>query len=144
VGPVIGIASRIGKGPTMLFSSRKQVYLVEDDLDLARSMVRFLLLHELQVKHFSDGNSFLAESESLSHACVVLDFDLPDMNGCQVIRELQRRSISWPIIMITGHAGERIGAKALELGASGHLEKPFSPALLLAAIDEGFARVGSP
>jgi FixJ family two-component response regulator len=70
-------------------------------------------------------------------ACVVLDIQLPDLNGLELARELDA---ALPIIFITGHGDIAMGVGAMKAGATDFLPKPVSDTDLLRAIEQALAR----
>ncbi len=66
---------------------------------------------------------------------------MPEMDGLQVQRALQERGIGYPVIVMTGHGDVGVAVTAMKAGAVDFIEKPFEKAVLLGAIDEGFARI---
>src|SRR5512141_526226 len=97
--------------------------LIEDDADLAY-VVRLNLEREgHSVAHFDNGQEGLAAVQQGAFDFVVLDLNLPDLDGLTICRELRRdpatRSI--PILMLTARTSERDRITGLELGADDYL-----------------------
>lgn len=66
---------------------------------------------------------------------------MPVIGGLEVQQELKDRNIRLPVVVMTGHADVGVAVRAMKVGAVDFIEKPFESALLLEAIDEGFARI---
>lgn len=100
--------------------------LVEDDLDLGRSLQQALA----GAGHTSVWLRTLAEAEALAdvepHACVLLDLNLPDGHGLDLLRRWRKRGLSVPLIVIT--ASDSLGDRLLGLdeGADDFIVKPFA------------------
>jgi DNA-binding response OmpR family regulator len=113
-----------------------RVALIEDDADLSFT-TRLNLEHEgYAVETFSNGRDGLEGVQRGGFDFLVLDLNLPDLDGFTICRELRRNSAtsSLPILMLTARAGEQDRITGLELGADDYLVKPFSVRELLARI----------
>lgn len=105
------------------------VYLVEDDPDIAGLMRRHLeRAGALRALAFPTGSEFLAACETKLPDLVVLDLNLPDVDGLALCRELRgwEATRTVPILMVTARAGESDRVTGLDLGADDYLTKPFS------------------
>ncbi|MGH7836599.1 MAG: response regulator transcription factor [Candidatus Binataceae bacterium] len=91
---------------------------------------------------FVDAESFLASARLPDFACLILDLQMPGMNGLGLQRQLSRASRAIPIIFVTGHPDEETRKQALSAGAVGYLSKPFSEAELLGAVQSTLAGRG--
>jgi two-component system response regulator FixJ len=87
---------------------------------------------------FAGGREFLAEMIGLEPGCVLLDFQMPALSGLEILSELRRMEIGWPVVMITGHGHVGVGMTALGHGAFGFLEKPFKKAMLMRILNRAF------
>ena len=115
------------------------VYVVDDDRDV-RLMLSYMLGEaRLQSRPFASGTDFLAAQGELEPGCVLLDVRMPDMDGLAVMAELERRSVGWPVVFMTGHGEVKIAVEAMKLGAIDFLQKPFSEEALLGCFERGFA-----
>ena len=108
-----------------------RILLVEDDAVLAATLQEALLagLHDVQV--VSGGRSALAAT---GYDLVLLDLELPDLNGREVCRVLRERDPELPIMIVSGAGDEIDRVLGFELGADDYLVKPFSLRELLARI----------
>lgn len=105
--------------------------LIEDDERLARLTKRYLETHDVVVEWFADGRAGLEQTVKLRPDIVLLDLQLPELDGIAVCRELRKRS-HVPILMITARVEEADRVLGLELGADDYIPKPFSSRELLA------------
>jgi two-component system phosphate regulon response regulator PhoB len=116
----------------------RTVLMVDDDAALC-VVLRYNLEKEgYRVVEASDGvKALFAAGETLPDL-IILDWMLPSMSGDEVCRNLRRNADTRnvPIIMLTARSGDSDRARALELGATDYITKPFSMAALLARIDE--------
>ena len=120
--------------------SDKTVHLVDDDDAVRRSAGFMLKTSGYQVKSYGSGVELLKERE-LAPGCILLDVRMPGMDGLQVQKTLRERGIGLPVIVMTGHGDVGVAVQAMKAGAVDFIEKPFEKAVLLNAIEDGFARI---
>jgi len=120
--------------------NEKVVHLVDDDEAVRRSAGFMLKTSGYVVKSYVSGVELLKERE-LAQGCILLDVRMPEMDGLQVQRELQDRGVALPVIVMTGHGDVNVAVQAMKAGAVDFIEKPFEKAVLISALDEGFARL---
>jgi FixJ family two-component response regulator len=111
------------------------VFVVDDDDAVRRALMRLIRSAGYLVEGFGSASEFL-ESRSCTHrtACLVLDVQLPDLNGLDLQRELNAASALLPIIFITGHGDIAMTVSAMKAGATDFLAKPIGDTDLLRAI----------
>src|SRR5919198_2705416 len=109
------------------------ILLVEDELDLARVIVRELEAAGFSVRHAPDGESGLKTFAQEEPELVVLDWMLPGIDGLEFLRRL-RQSSAVPVIMLTARAEEVDRVIGLEVGADDYLSKPFGARELVARV----------
>src|SRR6266550_4434493 len=114
----------------------KRIALVEDDSDIAYTIRLNLEREGYTVTHFSSGNDAMAALQRGGFDFVILDLNLPDLDGLTICRELRRDAAtkSIPILMLTARGSERDRVTGLELGADDYLSKPFSVRELVARV----------
>jgi two-component system OmpR family response regulator len=110
-----------------------RVVLIEDDERLARLTARYLETHGVLVSIAGDGREGLAEVLRQSPDAVLLDLQLPGLDGMSVCRQLRART-DVPIVVITARDEEADRVLGLESGADDYVVKPFSSRELLARI----------
>ncbi len=111
----------------------QRILVVEDEMQIARTLRDYLEAAGFEVTTVSDGGAALASARGERPDLVVLDLGLPGMDGLDVAREL-RRSSTTPIVMLTARGEETDRIVGLELGADDYLVKPFSPKELVARV----------
>jgi two-component system response regulator FixJ len=120
---------------------KPSVHVIDDD-DAARNSLAFLLENAgMQVRTYGSARAFL-EQPIPAGDCVITDIRMPEMSGMELLRELSRRSVRPPVIMITGHGDIPLAVEAMRLGAADFIEKPFQDETLLAAVRGANARRG--
>lgn len=116
------------------------VFVVDDDVQVRRSLELIAQSVKLPVESFADAQSFLDSNPQNRAGCLVLDVTLPGMSGLELQERMRQLGIRLPIIMITAYAEVPMAVKAMENGAFGFLEKPFSRQQLLDKIQQAVAR----
>lgn len=112
------------------------VHLVDDDEALRDAVGVLLRMAGFTVRAFADAESLLAAVTPDTAGCVVADVRMPGMSGLDLQRELGRRRIGLPVIIITGHGDVPMAVAALKAGALDFFEKPFDDRLLIERIGE--------
>ncbi|MCU1230521.1 MAG: two component transcriptional regulator, winged helix family [Acidobacteria bacterium] len=114
----------------------KKIALIEDDNDIAFTVRLNLEREGYTVSHFSRGQDGLTAVQRGAADFVILDLNLPDLDGLTICRELRRdpATASIPILMLTARGSERDRITGLELGADDYLSKPFSVRELIARV----------
>lgn len=120
-----------------------KVAVIEDDEDLAYTTQLNLEREGWNVDHFSNGQEGLLAVQRGGYDFLILDLNLPDLDGFTICREVRREpnSRDVPILMLTARTSERDRVTGLELGADDYLSKPFSPRELIARM-KAIARRG--
>jgi FixJ family two-component response regulator len=110
------------------------VFVVDDDARVRDALTSLLESAGLDVVAFASATEFLEAEKPDAAACLVLDLELPDVNGLELQRELAEREAP-PIVFITGHGDIPLSVRAMKAGAVEFLPKPFGDEELLRAID---------
>ncbi|HEY0140287.1 MAG TPA: response regulator transcription factor [Thermoanaerobaculia bacterium] len=110
--------------------------LIEDDADLSFTIGLNLEREGYGVTRFQNGHEGLLGVQQGGFDFLVLDLNLPDLDGFTICRELRRHpaTAKLPILMLTARSGEADRILGLELGADDYLVKPFSVRELLARV----------
>lgn len=119
----------------------RQVYLVDDDEAIRRSASFMLKTSGYRVETFASGGAFLKAAAGLGPGCILLDVRMPDIDGLAVQGELKAHGVALPVIVMTGHGNVTVAVAAMKAGAVDFLEKPFEKIELMAALNDGFARI---
>lgn len=116
---------------------KSKVLIVDDDPSVTDVIRSILGVKGFHCDHAPDGLEALRLCSENTYCAVISDVVMPGMNGLQLTRELIRRNIDAPIMVMTGYGGENAAAEAMEAGASEFIEKPFS----LTAFDLRFQKM---
>jgi FixJ family two-component response regulator len=115
------------------------VFVVDDDSRVREALTDLLSSNGLRVQAFSCARTFLEFEKPDAPACLVLDLELPDINGLELQEELAS-TIAPPIVFITGYGDIPSSVRAMKAGAVEFLSKPFGEEELLRAIDTAIVR----
>jgi two-component system, LuxR family, response regulator FixJ len=120
------------------------VHVVDDEEPVRRSLAFLLATAGFTVRLHESATAFLAVAASIRDACLVTDLRMPDMNGVELLRQLQSRAQRLPAIVITGHGDVPLAVEAMKAGALDFIEKPFNDEVLIAAIKRAAATLEAP
>lgn len=116
-------------------TAKKFVLIVDDEEDLRDTLAeQFELSEGFTALTAASGEEALRKAAEERIDLVILDVDMPGMNGREVCRQLREKGIRVPVIMLTGRSGESDTVAGLEAGANDYVSKPFSFAVLLARV----------
>ncbi|MEK6647494.1 MAG: response regulator [Candidatus Firestonebacteria bacterium] len=116
------------------------IYVVDDNVSVCRALSLLLKSHGFKVETFIRAADFLAFKHPNVPSCLVLDIQLPDINGLALQDTMLSRQLAVPIIFITGHGDIPMSVKGMKAGAVDFLPKPFSEKKLLSAITEAILK----
>lgn len=116
------------------------VFVVDDDDDVRISIAELLRSAGLRAETFVTAREFLGRERGEGPSCLVLDLQLPGMDGLDLQRELARSGDSMPIIFLTAHGDIPTTVRAMKSGAVEFLTKPFDDEHLLDVIHQALER----
>ena len=121
----------------------KRALVVEDDPDIVELVSHYLAADGRAVESSGRGREALQKARSGSYQLLVLDLQLPDLDGLSICAELRRdpRTVHLPIVMLTARGDETDRVVGLEGGADDYVVKPFSPKELVARVRSLFRRM---
>ncbi|HXS67917.1 MAG TPA: response regulator [Candidatus Polarisedimenticolia bacterium] len=122
-----------------MITDRPTVFVVDDDNSVRKGLDRLLKLRGYRVESFASAEEFLQEDINVQVACLVLDVNLPGLNGLDVQNFLMQHGILLPIVFITGHGDIPTAVRAVKSGAISFLTKPFGETELVTEIENAFA-----
>lgn len=118
------------------------VFVVDDELSVRKSLCRLLKAAGYRVEVFASAREFLQRGREDEIGCLVLDVQMPDLNGLELQQALAESERPLPIIFITGHGDIPMSVRAMRAGATDFLSKPFDAKDLLEAIDRALEKAG--
>jgi FixJ family two-component response regulator len=110
------------------------IMIVDDDTSMRRAARRLIKSHGFAVETFASAEEFLASEQLKQTACLILDIQMPGLNGLELQQRLGASGYQIPIIFITALNDENARAQALKAGALAYLVKPFEDTDLLSCI----------
>lgn len=119
---------------------REKILIVEDEARIVRTLRLYLEQSGFTVAAVSDGNQALPAFKQERPALVLLDLNLPQVDGLDICRAMRRLS-NTPIIMLTARIEETDRLIGLELGADDYISKPFSPREVVARVRAVLRRI---
>ena len=122
--------------------SKAKILVVDDEPSILNLVTSYLKAEGYQYSTAKDGPSGLATARNFQPDLIVLDINLPGMDGIELLAQLRRESDVY-VIMLTAKAEETDKVIGLSVGADDYLTKPFSPRELMARIKAALRRYKS-
>lgn len=116
------------------------VYIVDDDAAVRDSLSLLLSLRGYRTATFASAEDFLEALRPEWKGCLVADIRMPGMSGLDLQRELKRRGVTLPVVIVTAHGDVATAREAFKSDAVDFLEKPFDEEAPVAAVEAAFAR----
>jgi len=116
-------------------SGTKTILLIDDDNDLREALAEQFDMHDgFEVLQADGANAGIALAESERIDLILLDVDMPDMDGREACKLMRHRGVRAPIVMLTGQDGDADTILGLDSGANDYVTKPFKFSVLLARV----------
>lgn len=137
-GYYVRIARRAAPQRPRLGERAPAVLLIDDDPDLAKLITTFFRFENLVGRVATRRDEIMAAFRESLPDLVLLDVELPDANGFDVLGRMRQHAVlkSMPVIMITAEATREAVLKGLQAGADGYITKPFDPECVVVAVRE--------
>jgi len=116
------------------------VYVIDDDISMRKAIGRLLESEDYSVEMFTGAREFLARVSHPGPSCVILDLNMPGLNGLELQQALAERGHGEQVIFITGGASVPTCLQAMKAGAVDYLSKPFRDEDLLCALKQALTR----
>ena len=120
--------------PEQLQAKANLISLVDDDESIRRTMTLLIQSFGFQAAVFDSAESFLKSRQLHETSCLIVDVQMPGMNGLQLQRHLASSGYKIPIVFITAYDNKESRQQAMQAGAVAFLSKPFNDELLLEII----------
>lgn len=114
------------------------VFVVDDDYRMQEALSSLIAAMGFRVTTFGSASQFLEAEKPDAPACLILDLELPDINGLELQQQLSDREAP-PVIFVTGHGDIPSSVRAMKAGAIEFLTKPFDEQELQSAIEKAIA-----
>ncbi len=122
----------------MSSQNKIKLLMVDDEIKFLESISKRLVLKNFDVTTASNGKEAIASAEKGLFDVAVVDFQMPGMDGTQVLKALKDKHKYLEIIMLTGHATVDSAVECTKLGAFKYLEKPYAFEKLVETITEAY------
>ncbi len=119
------------------------ILIVDDEEELRENLQDLLEFKGYQVETFATGEEFLEEFDSISGDLVLLDIQLPGVDGLEVLRRIKERRPHMPVAMVSASSVRGILDQAEAYGADRIILKPYSHEDILQAVEEIVNRAGA-
>ena len=119
------------------------VFVIDDQKAVREALGEMLNVFGFSVETYESADNFLAAIRNPQVGCIVADVRMPGTDGIALVRELARRKIRLPVVLISGHADVPMAVAGIKAGAEDFIEKPTDDARLVAAINYGLTRTFS-
>lgn len=117
----------------------QMIFIVDDDQAVRHSLTLLLASEGLQSRDFASAREFLEACQPSSDDRLIVDVDMPGMNGIELLQRLRADGMRPRTVVITGQPSTFVRQKAIEAGAVAFLEKPVDVDQLLSLIRNGEA-----
>ncbi|MBI4275328.1 MAG: response regulator [Rhizobiales bacterium] len=124
-----------------LTAPKPMVAVVDDDPAVCNSLKFSLEIEGFSVRLFFDAEEILREPNLLEYSCFIIDYNMPTMNGLELLRKLREQRVQTPAVFITGKADATIRERAAAIDIP-LIEKPFIGNILLDTIQSAMAKGG--
>jgi DNA-binding response OmpR family regulator len=118
-----------------------RILIIEDEKAIRMALEDDFIAEGYQVDSANTGTLGLKKSSESKYDIILLDIMLPELDGFEVLKELRKRNVLTPIIMLTAKSQEIDKILGLEFGADDYVTKPFSPRELQARVKAVLRRV---
>ena len=118
-----------------------RILIVEDEDNARKGYEALLRRWNFEVIGVASGEEALAKFQDFQPSVILLDVELPGMNGLDLLTHLGEEIHRIPVIIITGRGSDERVVQAIEAGAYWYIEKPLKPPVLRALLDRAFGRV---
>ncbi|MCA1474193.1 response regulator transcription factor [Bradyrhizobium sp. NBAIM08] len=116
------------------------INIVEDDVGFRIALSELFRSAGHEVRQFGDANAFMASGKATSPGCLVLDIQLPHLNGLDFQAQLSKSGIHMPVILMSGQGDIPMSVRGMKAGAIDFLPKPFEDSAILAAVAAALLR----
>jgi two-component system response regulator FixJ len=121
-------------------SARDIVHIIDDDAAVRDSLAFLLGTADIASRVHNSAIDFLSSFDADNTGCIITDMRMPEMDGLELLRQLQERSNVAPVIVITGHGDVSLAVQAMKAGAADFIEKPFDQGVVLSSVQTALKR----
>jgi two-component system response regulator FixJ len=119
------------------------ILIVDDDVAVGDALKFALEAEGLEVQLYRGGAELIAERQLPRAGCLVVDYNMPQMNGIELVERLRRRDMNTPVVLIAGQVSRELRARAARSGIERILEKPLTDGALMQSLKQAL-KTGHP
>jgi FixJ family two-component response regulator len=119
-------------------SHEKQIYILDDEVSVRRSLKLLMVSNGFAVETFSSAEEFFSDVRNKAPGCLIMDIHMPGLNGWDTLQKFTETGHNYPVLVITADKDEHFKERALNAGAEGFLQKPFEDHNLLHMVNRVF------
>lgn len=119
------------------------VYVLDDEPEMVKALSRLLRAQRFEVRSFTSVRTFLEASRTGEVACLVLDVAMPELDGLELQKRLNRDGMFIPIVFLTGRGDIPMSVQAIKAGATDFLTKPVDEVALIRAVNGALKIAGA-
>ena len=112
------------------------VYIVDDDTDVRDSLSWLIESAGFKTQNFASAEEFLEFHTDACCGCLILDLQMPGMNGSELFERLRSGGSLLPVIFLTAHADVSTAVRLVKLGAFDFVEKPFAEGEIVSKVQQ--------
>lgn len=113
----------------------KQIYIVDDDVSVRRSLAILLATYGFLVDTFPSAEDFFSAVPDSTAGCLIIDIHMPGLDGWTAQQRIVDSGSRRPVIIISAEKNGGLNERALKAGAAGYLQKPFDDQKLVDLIN---------
>ncbi len=117
-------------------SSNPLVCVIDQDAEVRESLVALLTAEELDVRTYENAEAFLETIGDRQPDCIIVELNLPEMTGIELLRQISARKVRLPSILLSSDSDVATAVQSIRAGAIDFIEKPFVNRVLLARVRE--------
>lgn len=118
-----------------------KVYLIDDDEEVLATYAFIVKRHSMEPVCIGDPALALSEEFPMNNGCIVLDLNMPQISGMDLLKKFREQNNTLPVIIATGHVDVSLAVECMEQGAFTLLEKPIKSAVLLDKIRRAISHI---
>ena len=119
--------------------TKRKVLVVDDDLEIVKMISRVLRDQDFEAITAFNGREAIEKARSEFTELIILDLNLPDMNGKEILKKVREINEDIAIIVVTGYGGEQMAIDLMKAGAVDFISKPFETERLIKSIADAFS-----
>lgn len=119
------------------------IYVVDADMAVREGLQALFAGLPNPVRLYASAEAFLAELPAAPHGCLVVELNLPGMDGLELLEQLHQRGIQLPTIMLATSSDVPTAVRAMRGGALDFIDKPFVDRVLLSRVRQTLAKAAT-